>query len=132
MSKAWRVRLGIGLIVVALGYMVDQGVKNFSSYFITVRTFDRQLDAYRDRTVRVQGTLLARTVHYDASRGLLTFVLASGSSRLVVRYQGPLPDERFLNQSAIVRGRLGANQVFDANKLEIQCPNHYVPVERES
>lgn len=132
MLSTWRTRFSVVAILLALGYMVTQGIKNFSNYFVTVGALDRQPQAYFHRTVRVQGTLLADTVHYDAARGLLTFVLASGQARIHVQYQGPPPDERFLNQGAIVRGHLQSVHVFLANKLEIQCPNHYAPPERES
>lgn len=132
MTRKMRLQVGILLIVTALAYMVLQGAHNFSSYFVTVRAYVANAPKFRHEVVRVQGTLVARSVRYNDARGSLHFELSSGSAHLPVVYRGAMPNERFRNASAIVKGRMGAHGVFQAQKLEIQCPDHYTPAREPS
>ncbi|MCL8207671.1 MAG: cytochrome c maturation protein CcmE [Actinomycetia bacterium] len=125
MSKKVRLQLGAAMILVALVYLGIQGARNFSQYFVPVNQFRAQEARYAGQVVRVQGRLLASTVRYDARSETMTFVLSKGGNRLPVKYVGPVPSEQYRDADAIVEGRLGPNGVFDAQKLMIQCPNHY-------
>lgn len=127
MSKKLRLQIGAMMVVAALAYMVLQGAHNFSSYFLTVKTYRAEMTKLGQQTVRVQGTMLSKSVHYDPRSASLRFTLASGGAALPVVYQGQMPDEHFRNAGAIAKGHMGANGVFDATKLEIQCPDHYAP-----
>lgn len=122
-----RVRFGVaaGAILLALAYFVTQGARNFSNYFVTVKQFQADPAKYRGQVLRVQGKLLAGTVRYNPARSLLRFTIESGGSRLAVAYVGSLPNEQFRDASAIVKGRLAPNGVFEAQKLMVQCPDHY-------
>lgn len=124
-SKKVRLQLGAAMILVALVYLGIQGARNFSQYFIPVNQFQAQATRYAGQVVRVQGRLLASTVRYDAQTETMTFVLAKGADRLPVKYVGPVPTEQYQDADAIVEGQLGRNGVFDAQKLMIQCPDHY-------
>lgn len=131
MSKPVRLQISVVVIISALVYMMLQGAHNFSSYFVTVRAYCANPQKFQHREVRVQGSLLAQSVHYNAGDGVLSFTLISGSQRLRVQYRGAMPDERFHAASAIVKGEMGAHGVFDADKLEIQCPDHYGPARED-
>lgn len=122
-----RLQVGALAIVAALVYMVLQGAHNFSSYFVTVQAYHANLARFCNQVIRVQGTMLAHSVHYDPARGTLQFTLASGGERLPVVYHGPMPNEHFSQAQAIVKGRLGPHGTFMAQKLEVQCPDHYAP-----
>ncbi|PSR24076.1 MAG: cytochrome C biogenesis protein CcmE [Sulfobacillus acidophilus] len=130
MPKITRLQLSVVVIVAVLVYMMIQGVHNFSSYFVTVRTYRAHLGQLRTQNVRVEGTVLARSVRYNPEDGSLRFTLTSGSEQLNVLYRGMMPDERFRDAHAIVKGKMGANGFFYAQKLEIQCPDHYAPSPR--
>jgi cytochrome c-type biogenesis protein CcmE len=122
-----RVRFGVAVValLVALVYFVAEGARNFSNYFVTVKQFQADPAKYRGQVLRVQGRLLASTVRYNPARSLLRFTIASGGSRLAVAYVGSVPNEQFRDASAIVKGKLAPNGVFQAQKLMIQCPDHY-------
>lgn len=122
-----RVRLGVaaGAILLALAYFITQGARNFSNYFVTVKQFQADPTRYQGQVLRVQGKLLASTVRYNPARSLLRFTIESGGKRLPVAYVGSLPNEQFRDASAIVKGKLEANGVFRAQKLMVQCPDHY-------
>nr|WP_275107345.1 cytochrome c maturation protein CcmE [Sulfobacillus harzensis] len=120
-------QIGAMFVVGALAYMVLQGAHNFSSYFVTVKTYRAESAKFGQQTVRVQGTLLSKTVHYNPHTATLRFSLVSGGATLPVLYRGAMPNEQFHNAGAIAKGHMGRDGVFDATKLEIQCPDHYAP-----
>jgi len=124
MTRKVRLQIGSVIILAALVYLGIMAAHNFSQYFVPVNQYEGQLTKFAHKTLRVQGKLLAQSVHYDATTETLTFVLASGGSRLHVRYVGALPSEQFANTSAIVEGTMGKNGIFQAEKLMIQCPDH--------
>lgn len=127
MSKTLRLQIGAMVIVAALAYIVLQGAHNFSSYFVTVKTYHAKMAKFGRGTVRVQGTMLSKTVHYDPKTGSLHFTLESGGISLPVTYRGAIPNEHFHNAGAIAKGHMGSHGSFEATKLEIQCPDHYAP-----
>lgn len=127
MSKKLRLQLGAFVILSALVYVALQGAHNFSTYFVTVKQYRTEMARLSHQTVRVQGTLLDKSVRYDAAQATLFFTITSAGSKLPVVYRGAMPNERFSNASAIVKGRMDSRGVFRAQKLEVQCPNHYAP-----
>jgi cytochrome c-type biogenesis protein CcmE len=126
--KKLRLELGAVLILGALVYLGIQAGHSFSQYFIPVNQFVRQQARFSGQVVQVQGKLLADSVHYDAARQVMRFVLTAQGYRLPVRYVGAVPTEQYENASAIVQGRMGRNGVFQASEIMIQCPDHYKPV----
>lgn len=124
MTKKVRLQIGTLVILAALVYIVLQG-SHFSNYFVPVNQFRSQISRYDNQVVKVQGTLLSSTVKYNAANSTLRFNLEAKGQTLPILYQGPMPDEQFKNASAIVEGKMGSNGVFDAQKLMIQCPDHY-------
>ncbi|PSR34013.1 MAG: cytochrome C biogenesis protein CcmE [Sulfobacillus benefaciens] len=123
MTKKVRLQIGTLVILAALVYIVLQG-SHFSNYFLPVSQFRSQMSRYSNQIVKVQGTLLSSSVKYNPANRTLRFDLESQGQVLPILYQGPMPDEQFKNASAIVKGKM-VNGVFDAQKLMIQCPDHY-------
>ena len=127
MTNKLRMQVGAFVIMGALAYLGFQGAHNFSNYFVTVSQYRHQMRRLAGMDVRVQGMLYAQSVHYDAATSTLRFRLVSNGESLPILYHGSMPNEQFKNASAIVKGQMGSNGVFVAQKLEIQCPNHYAP-----
>lgn len=125
MSKKLRLQIGAMMILAALVYLGMKGATNFSQYFVTVHQYQSHIAKYSGQAIRVQGEMMANSVHYNPSTQTLRFTLASGRNQLPVQYIGALPTEQFKNASAIVEGQLGQHGVFQATKLMIQCPDHY-------
>jgi cytochrome c-type biogenesis protein CcmE len=124
MTRRLRLQIGTVVILAALVYLGIMAAHNFSQYFVPVSQYRSQYASFAHKTLRVQGRLLASTVHYDPATEVLTFVLASGHARLAVRYVGSMPSEEFANANAIVEGSMGQHGVFMAKQLLIQCPDH--------
>lgn len=127
MSKKTRLQVGALVIVAALAFIVLQGSHNFTQYFVSVRQYRTHYAQYAGQVLRVEGTMLSRSVHYDAATSTLHFMLTSQGQSLPVEYQGPMPSEQFQNADAIVEGKLNAQGVFVAQKLMVKCPDHYTP-----
>ncbi|POB10683.1 MAG: cytochrome C biogenesis protein CcmE [Sulfobacillus thermosulfidooxidans] len=127
MTKKLRMQIGTFVILGALAYLGFQGAHNFSNYFVTVSQYRHQMRRLAGMDVRVQGTLSAQSVHYNAATSTLRFSLVSNGESLPILYHGAMPNEHFKNASAIVKGEMDSHGVFVAQKLEIQCPDHYAP-----
>ena len=124
MNRRLRLQIGTVVVLAALVYLGIMAAHNFSQYFVPVSQYRSQFTSFAHKTLRVQGKLLANSVHYDPATEVLTFVLASGQARLPVRYVGSMPSEQFKNANAIVEGSMGQHGVFLAKQLLIQCPDH--------
>lgn len=125
MTKKLRLQMGAFVVLGALTYLGIQGAHNFSNYFLTVSQYRRDMGRFSGMAVRVQGTMLAPSVQYNSATNTLRFRLVSKGQSLPIIYHGAMPNEQFKDASAIVKGHMGANGTFDAQKLEIQCPDHY-------
>lgn len=112
------------MVLAALIYIVLQG-SNLSNYFVPVNQYRHNYSKYANEVVRVQGTLLSSSVKFNATHSSLRFTLESKGVSMPILYRGPMPNEQFKNASAIVEGRL-VHGIFDAKKLMVQCPDHYV------
>lgn len=124
MTNRRKLYVGSSVIAISLTYLLTQGAHNFSHYFLTVRQYKAQIRRIADQTVRVQGTLESNSVTYDPQTSTLRFNLVSDGIKLPTLYRGSMPSEQFKNAQAIVKGHMDGD-VFKAQKLEIQCPNHY-------
>ncbi|OLZ10724.1 cytochrome c maturation protein CcmE [Sulfobacillus thermosulfidooxidans] len=124
-SKKRKLQVGSAVIALSLGYLLVQGAHNFSNYFLTVKQYEDHIRRFSEQTVRVQGTLQSTSVSYNPKTSTLRFDLVSNGAKLPILYQGPMPTEQFKNASAIVKGHMEPDGIFKAQKLEIQCPDHY-------
>ncbi|MBX5467600.1 MAG: cytochrome c maturation protein CcmE [Firmicutes bacterium] len=127
MSKKLRLQVGAAVIVGALAFIVLHGANRFTQYFVSVQQYRTHYAQYRGQVLRVEGTMLASSVHYNSATSTLRFTLMGDGQSLPVEYQGPMPSEQFQNADAIVEGQMNAQGVFVAQKLMVKCPDHYTP-----
>lgn len=127
MSKRVRFYAGGGLIVMALVYLMFNGIRNFASYYMTVAQFTANESVMVNKPARVSGMLVASSVSYNAGTGMLHFDIRDGQHVLPVEFHGVQPDSMTKGAHAIVDGSLLAKGVFKANKVMVQCPSHYAP-----
>lgn len=129
MFNKMRLEVGAFAIMASVTYLALQGSHNFSNYFVTVRAFRADPARFHHQTLRVQGTIAPASVRYNHHTATLSFDLTQGRAQLPVVYRGAMPNERFHNVQAIVKGHMGPAGTFKADKLEIQCPDHYAPAQ---
>lgn len=127
MSRRARLWAAVVLVAAALGLLVGYGSKNLTEYYLTIPQFEARAAQLVGQRFRVAGQLVGRSVHYDVTRHLLTFVVHHGSLQLQVVYHGVQPDTFQSNVTVIVDGVYRGHDLFDADQVLVQCPSHYGP-----
>jgi cytochrome c-type biogenesis protein CcmE len=117
---------GIGVIVIALTYLVYGGVRDTMVYYLTVGELKGRVPSvYRDK-VRVSGTVVAGSIKRGMD-GSLEFKITDGKQSIDVHYSGIVPDIFRDNVEAVVEGLYTPQNVFKANVLLAKCPTKYDP-----
>ena len=121
------VKFGI-LIVAILGtlaWLAVGGISDTKTYYKTISEVTQLGDQAKEKRLRVAGDIApasivreGRTVH---------FTLAQDNLRLNVVYSGidPLPDTFKDGAQAMADGKLGADGVFQATKIQAKCASKY-------
>lgn len=126
MSRQTKLKLGIAIVVAALGFLVLSAFSGGTTYFYTVDEVRERGPAAYGRALRVQGDIVPSSVQYDLSGPLLRFrIRGPEGAELDVVYRGIRPDNMNQAVSAIVEGRLDNGGVMQATKLMMQCPSRY-------
>ena len=128
MNKRLRFVLGGAAIALAVCYLIFTGVRENSTYYLTVGEAAATEALGRAEVVRVKGTVRHASVERHASTLSLTFVLADAKRELPVRYRGVVPDLFAEDREIIVEGRLTPEGLV-AETLLASCPSKYEPQE---
>jgi len=80
-----------------------------------------------DRLFRVGGLVEQGSVQRDGLK--VAFVITDMNERLLVRYEGPLPDLFREGQGVVAQGRLGEDSVFIAREVLAKHDENYMPPE---
>jgi len=132
MSKNIKFGLIIAVILGTLGWLAAGGVKETASYYKEIAELEGlQPDQKIDKRLRVGGDVELNSISRDGRD--VHFVLVQEKDgvkrRLNVVYNGidPLPDTFKDNApcQALVDGKLGADNVFHATKLQAKCASKY-------
>jgi cytochrome c-type biogenesis protein CcmE len=119
--------LAIGMIVLALTYLVYGGVRDTMVYYLTVgELIQRVPSVYKDK-VRVSGIVVPGSIKKSID-GSLEFKITDGKQDIDVRYKGIVPDIFRDNVEAVVEGLYTPQNVFSAKVLLAKCPTKYDPV----
>jgi len=130
--------IGVLLIVGAVGYLMYTGIRETSTYYLTIEEFLPKREALANEGVRVAGRVQTGSVRWDPKDLRLSFVLGpfqdgTGNQAVgvPVRYQGILPDMFAEGRDVIVEGRYDAGSALSAKTIMTSCPSKYEP-ERSS
>lgn len=117
---------GIGVIAIALAYLVYGGVRDTMVYYLTVGELKGRVPSvYRDK-VRVSGTVVPGSIKKGMD-GSLEFKITDGKQAIDVQYSGIVPDIFRDNVEAVVEGLYTPQNVFKAKVLLAKCPTKYDP-----
>ena len=117
------------LIVAAFSYLITMGLKEGSMYYLEVSEFAERVDSIADEKVRINGAVVADSIHYDTAKGVLTFTLkdTEGPQKLEVIYRGAPPD--LVDQEGVTIVAEGtynpARKLFVSSNLLVKCPSKY-------
>jgi cytochrome c-type biogenesis protein CcmE len=126
-------QLKFGLLSVAivgtLGWLAYGGIGETATYYKEIKEHNKMGHDWVERRLRVGGDVLENSIHRDGNQ--VSFVLVQKNEKqdlkLNVVYEGSdtLPDTFKDGSMALVDGKLGADGVFHANKLQAKCASKY-------
>lgn len=115
----------MAVVIGSLVWLAVGGVKETKTYYKTISELRNMGSAAQIERFRVAGDIQPGSIHKASNE--TTFVLHQGSQTLQVIYTGsdPLPDTFRDNAQALADGRLGADGVFNATKIQAKCASKY-------
>ncbi len=113
------------LIVGSLVWLAVGGIRDTKTYYKTIPELEQMGTTAHGKRLRVGGDIQPGSIVKGGSQ--VAFVLHQGAKTLKVVYTGsdPLPDTFRDNAQALADGSLGANGVFEANKIQAKCASKY-------
>ena len=113
------------LIVGSLVWLAVGGVSETKTYYRTIPELEQMGRAAQGQRIRVGGDVKPGSIVKSGSQ--VSFTLHQGAQTLRVMYSGiePLPDTFKDNAQALADGRLDADGVFTANKIQAKCASKY-------
>lgn len=128
MNRNLRFVVGSMVIVAAIGYLMYTGIRETSSYYLTIQEFLPKKDQYADTALRLAGRVAPGSIEYDARTLRLRFHLAgfkdAGANTVPVMFTGIKPDMFADGRDVIVEGRY-ADGVLQAKQVLTSCPSKY-------
>jgi cytochrome c-type biogenesis protein CcmE len=117
--------IGIGIIVLSLGFLAWLGYGESKTYYHTIAELPALSGTARAHRIRVGGTVEPGTIKRLSGR--VDFVLAGEGKLLPVSYVGsePLPDTFVDKSQALVEGSLTNNGSFVAEHVQAKCASKY-------
>lgn len=135
--------IGVGLIAVAIGYLIFSAIRTTSEYYLTVPEVAARQAELDGQALRVAGRVKPGRISWepnsltlkfeigpipdvDASGAPLKQVVASDPvSFRVVSTGEPKPDMFAPGRDVIVEGKLGADGTIAASNVLTSCPSKY-------
>ena len=124
-KKQAKFGVGIGVIVVALGFLAWLGYGESKTYYHTIAELQTLSGSARSQRMRIGGTVGVGSIRRLAGR--VDFVLEGEGKTLPVSYIGsdPLPDTFVDKSQALVEGRPGPDGRFVAEHVQAKCASKY-------
>jgi cytochrome c-type biogenesis protein CcmE len=125
MKKQAKFGIGIGVIVVSMGFLAWLGYGESKTYYHTIAELPTLQGDARAHRIRVGGTVEPGSIR--RSSGRVDFVLDGEGKQLPVSYVGsdPLPDTFIDKSQALVEGSLQRDGSFTAQQVQAKCASKY-------
>jgi len=125
MKKQAKFGIGIGVIVVSLGFLAWLGYGESKTYYHTIAELQTLTGSARSQRMRIGGTVGVGSIRRLAGR--VDFVLEGEGKQLPVTYIGsdPLPDTFVDKSQALVEGKPGSDGRFIAEHVQAKCASKY-------
>ena len=125
LDKRAKFGIGMGLIVVSMGFLAWLGYGESKTYYHTIAELQTLQGQALKQRMRAGGTVAPNSIR--RSSGKVEFVLEGEGKSIPVTYIGsdPLPDTFVDKAQALVEGRLGADGHFVAEHVQAKCASKY-------
>jgi cytochrome c-type biogenesis protein CcmE len=113
------------VILGVLGWLAVGGISDTKTYYKEIAELQKMGKDGVDKRLRVGGDVTADPVRREGNN--VYFTLAQNDLKLPVVYSGidPLPDTFRAGAQALADGKLGADGVFHATKIQAKCASKY-------
>jgi cytochrome c-type biogenesis protein CcmE len=113
------------VIIGTLIWLATASMQDTQTYYKTISELNQMPAGGKEKKCRVAGDVEKDSIMRKAD--LVEFTLVQDKLRLRVAYEGrdPLPDTFKDGAQALADGRLGADGVFRANKIQAKCSSKY-------
>jgi len=143
--------IGVGLIALAIGYLIFSSIRTTSEYYLTVTEVAARQAELGGQSIRVAGRVKPGNIGWDPNSLTLKFEIApipdvdaSGApvkpvsavasdvasdpvSFRVIAAGEPKPDMFAPGRDVIVEGKLGPDGAIAATQVMTSCPSKYRP-----
>ena len=125
MSKNMKFGLLSLAILITLGWLMAGGINQTASYYKEIAEIKRMGPDAAEKRLRVGGDIEANSIVRSGRD--VHFILVQNDLRLAVIYNGvdPLPDTFKDGSQALADGKLDAQGVFHATKVQAKCASKY-------
>lgn len=116
--RRWIALAGIGVVIVALGFVVLKGLGEATVYFRNADEAVAERDELGDRRFRLQGTVVDNATTTD--RGV-TFDVEFNDVSVAVHHQGDPPEMFDTGQAVVLEGRWDqSGEFFASDRMFVQ------------
>lgn len=123
MSARVRLAAGAGVIIAALGYMIDAGVTQSAVYFVTPAELTATPVA--GKSYRLGGLVAPGSLRWDARALDLSFTLTDARASVPVHHRGSPPDMFAEGRGAVVEGTWTGDGYFRATLIMAKHSEEY-------
>jgi cytochrome c-type biogenesis protein CcmE len=130
MKAGHKFLLGAAAIVLSVGFLIAEGVKETGVYFLTPSELAAKTQAdptFYEVGLKMGAKVVPGSVRRDPSNRQIDFEVSDGVRSYPVTYRGLVPDT-FTDANdieVIVEGRLGRDGVFRATEVLAKCGSRY-------
>lgn len=125
MNKYLKFGLLMAAILATLGWLAIGGIQESKTYYKEISELQQLGDEASSKRLRVGGDVEQGSIQRSGRE--VHFTLTQNNLKLKVVYSGvdPLPDTFRDGAQALADGKLGADGVFHATKIQAKCASKY-------
>lgn len=133
LSKNSKIILAGIVIFIAILSILLMSAPTLSSTELTIEELLQQEDQLQGKYVTTQGLLIEESIEWDPDKIELTFQIEDENGKtLSVYHHGVIPDNFSDGIIVILKGFLQEDGIFNAEKIQTQCPSKYESEDREN
>jgi cytochrome c-type biogenesis protein CcmE len=130
MKAGHKFLLGATIIVLSVGWLIFEGVKQTGTYFFTPTELAARTasdPSFHNVGVKMGAKVVPGTIRRDVATQSIDFKVSDGKQTYPVTYRGLAPDTftDAMDIEVVVEGRLGTDGVFRATTLLAKCGSRY-------
>lgn len=126
-KKQTQVTIGVGVIVIALIWLVLENTRSSSIRYFEVKEIAAEAASLDGRQIRMRGKVKNGSINKDRESLKVRFVIQDelGKTSYPVEYSGIVPDTFKDGSEVVVDGTFHRDATFEATMLQAKCPSKY-------